>query len=276
MSPPFRHQSDLVASAKSAQARIADSMQTIDGYSYSCRGNDGPWVVFVPTFAELNFVYAPLVDQLERTNRTLLFNPHVSTTETFGPAARARELGIVLDTLGIRDQIHIVSWSDAGMGAHMFGEVWLDRILSCTYIGMPDRYVLPPGLRRLSQLFASSSLHRATPPAVSAFLIAVLMGSVKVPTRDLFGEIRALGPVSAYLKYSVLPCLLHEPTGKSSHPTLVLGGDRDRFVKLDQMKALAKRLDASFVHVPGGDHFLPWTFPEIVNRNVAGFVNAGG
>ena len=152
MSLPFRHQSDLVASAKSAQARIADSMQTIDGYSYSCRGNDGPWVVFVPTFAELNFVYAPLVDQLERTNRTLLFNPHVSTTETFGPAARARELGIVLDTLGIRDQIHIVSWSDAGMGAHMFGEVWLDRILSCTYIGMPNRYVLPPGLRRLSQL----------------------------------------------------------------------------------------------------------------------------
>jgi predicted ATPase len=26
----------------------------------------------------------------------------------------------------------------------------------------------------------------------------------------------------------------------------------------------------------GGDHFLPWTFPEIVNRNVAGFVNARG
>jgi pimeloyl-ACP methyl ester carboxylesterase len=228
----------------------------------------------VPTFAELNFVYAPLADQLASTNRTLMFNPHVSTTETFGPAARAKELGNVLDILGIRTQIHIVSWSDAGMGAHVFGELWPQRVLSCTYIGMPDRYVLPSGLRRLSHQFASGSLHRATPPAVSAFVIAALMGSVKMPTRDLFGEILTLGPVSAYLKYSVLPCLLHELTGKPSHPTLVLGGDCDRFVTLDQMKSLAQRLDATFVHVPGGDHFLPWTSPQTVNTTVVAFVNA--
>ena len=273
MSACPRH--DFIVTARTTRYQLEAEMQPADGFRVAIRGSAGPWVVFVSTFAELNFVYAPLVERLARTHRTLLYAPQVSATKTFGPAARAGELVRVLSTLGIDTPVHLVSWSDAGMGALVFSDSCPDRVMSRTFIGMPDRYLLPLALRWPARLVATRSLDRLTPAGMSSFLIALLMGGTKMPTRSLTSEVRALGPVSGYLKHSILPCLLDEPGGRPGPATLVLGGDRDRFVKLEQMRALAHRLAATFLAVPGGDHFLPWTSAEVVTASVTRFIATG-
>lgn len=230
----------------------------------------GTAVVFVPTFAELNFVYMPLRDALSPTFRTVLYIPDVSASRPFGATERARELANVLDRIGTQ-QAHLVGWSDAGCVVSQFAADYPDRVINRAYVGTANRYVLPIWLRALGDVYARSPMFRVTPSPVAAFLIALLMGSPDVPTRHLYPEIRRLGPVAGYMKFSVLSCLRYQgahPVG----PALVVGGTVDRFVRPDHMRALADTLNTEYVEIPGADHFLAWTAPDAVTAAVTAFL----
>lgn len=263
-------QPSLVAAAQQAQQQLDSAMTTSRSRRLFSRG-DGQTVILIPTFAELGFVYAPLAEALPDGWRVVLYTPAVSAHEVFGPPQRAEELAQILDDLGV-DAAHLVGWSDAGAVVSEFTRRWPDRVRSRVYLGTPSTYVMPRGMRLLSALYARSELYRVTPDAVAAFLVALLMGGRAMPTRQLFPRIRALGAVARYLKFSILPCLRYPNSVAGTCPTLVAGGETDRFVSLEQMTQLARATGGRFVLVPGGDHFLPWTSSHHVTQVVWAFL----
>jgi pimeloyl-ACP methyl ester carboxylesterase len=231
----------------------------------------GACVVFIPTFTELSFVYAPLINELSELWRTILYLPQTSPIAQFGPRERAAELRRILRTVGVREA-HIVAGSDAGAVATQFASEWPEMVSSRTYIGTAGRYRMPVGLRLLSRLYTHSSVHKIVPDAWAATLIAAIMGSHEMPSRHLYRPIRALGPVAGYLRYSILPCLEWVNDVVTSSPSLVIGSDQDRLVSLAQSLELARYLGAKHIAVDGGDHFLPWTASRIVNSAVGQFL----
>src|SRR6266508_1899054 len=234
----------LIPAAIAAQRLVAEELRASGDEQILCRGS-GDAIVCLPTFAELNFVYAPLADALSRSWRVVLYAPRVSYVSPFGPAERATELMAVLDRLGVA-RAHLVAWSDAGAVVSEFSRRAPDRVLSRVYLGTPAAYVMPRGLRLMSAIYARSGLYRFTPDRLAALLIALLMGSPAMPSRQLYRRIRALGPV---------------------------GGDADRFVPLDEIRRLAEQPGADFAYVRGADHFLPWTKASEVTATVSAFLD---
>ncbi len=265
-------QPPLIGAARHTQELLDKEMTTRGTRQVLVRG-EGPTVVLVPTFGELGFVYAPLADSLSTGWQVVLYIPAVSTHQLFGPVERAEELVQVLDELGV-DAAHLVGWSDAGAVVSAFAHRWPDRVRSRVYLGTPAAYVMPRGLRLLSALYARSALYRVTPDMVAAVLVALLMGGRAMPTRALLPQIRDLGAVARYLKFSILPCLRYPNAVPAGCPTLVAGGDTDRFVKLDHMVRLAQMTGTQFAYIVGGDHFLPWTARDEVTPVVTAFLAA--
>lgn len=266
---------DYVTPALETQERINEKFVRTGRFDVWMENPDADTtVVFVPTFAELNFVYAPLISALSPNYRTIAYRPAVSAHQRFGPEERAAELRELLDELGIAAPVHMVSWSDAGTGLVEFCRATPQLVRSCVYLGMPWKYSLPGGLRQLATLYSRSRLHALTPDILAAGIIATLMGGAKLPSRALLGQIRAIGPVARYLRYSVLPCIHYvTPQLNPTCPTLVMGGDADRFVDRADMELLATKLGATFVFVPDGDHFLAWTSQHEVTSAVTEFID---
>jgi len=261
----------LIPAAIAAQRLVAEELRASGDEQILCRGS-GDAIVCLPTFAELNFVYAPLADALSRSWRVVLYAPRVSYVSPFGPAERATELMAVLDRLGVA-RAHLVAWSDAGAVVSEFSRRAPDRVLSRVYLGTPAAYVMPRGLRLMSAIYARSGLYRFTPDRLAALLIALLMGSPAMPSRQLYRRIRALGPVAGYLRFSILPCLRYPNRAAGDCATLVVGGDADRFVPLDEIRRLAEQPGADFAYVRGADHFLPWTKASEVTATVSAFLD---
>jgi pimeloyl-ACP methyl ester carboxylesterase len=231
----------------------------------------GDWVVFVPTFRQLSFVYMPLMETLADGWTTVLYAPTVSAHDYFGPKERAEELSRVLDIMDI-DAAHLVGWSDAGSVITEFAKLESTRVTSRTYLGTPYQFVLPRGLKTLADVYARTSLDRWIPDVVAGSIIAFLMGSQAMPSRCLLRPISQIDGIAGFLKYSILPCIRYVNDVDRCKNSLVMAGDSDRFVHIDQMRALAQRLNARYVEISGGDHFLPWTSSVNVISTVREFL----
>lgn len=262
-----------LAEARHAQERIVCQFTHRDGYELFLGGTGTETVYFLGTFRELSFVYVPLIDALMRSHRVLLHAPIVSRTTRFGPEERAAEALAILNVLGL-EQVHVVAWSDAGTALTRLLAKAPARIRSAVYLGTPLSYRRPPGVRSLAKLSERSAVDGLMPQGAAALVVAYFLGGPCLDTRELYPEIRRLGDVAGYLRFSILPCLVHDDVQalSASTPALVLGGSRDRLVAHNGPRELANRLGARFVRVPDGDHLFPFTSAAEVIDEVKSFL----
>lgn len=216
-------------------------------------------VICIPTFDELAFVYNPLLGNLPPDFVGYTYSPGVRTNQLFGPEERALELLAFMNRHRIR-RAHLVGWSDSAVAMSAFASRHSDRVISRSYLQMPDRYKLPGLLHPLGKLYLGTPISSLVPAWAARSVVARLLGGGKISARDLSSEIHNMKNLTGTLKHSILPCILHEVTHeRSTIPTLVMGGDNDWWIPARSIANLADSLGVAPVLVPGGDHFLPWT-----------------
>ncbi|MFN2589529.1 MAG: alpha/beta fold hydrolase [Actinomycetota bacterium] len=188
----------------------------------------------------------------------------------------AEDLAEFMDAVGL-DAAVIAGSSSGGVVARRFAVMHPDRVLGLVLINSPftlrDKTTLveflrstvaeltdpvPPGLVRDVQ--GSTIVEPVSP----AFFEALLTDSRKVPARVWKETIQGLLDDDA-----------SEDTGKITAPTLILWGDRDPAVPLEDQSALTAAIpNARLVVYPGAGHALCWEEPKRVADDVTAFVDA--
>ena len=236
----------------------------------------GPVVVCVPTVAELNFVYVPMIRELGDRFEFVLYEPALSFSRRIGVSDRQDEILALIDALG-GAPVHLMAWSDGGSAAYRLAAQDPERVVSLLLLGLADRYRLPGPLNLLLQGMDRFPLHRVTPTILVRLLLAWFMGGPQVPRRWFLAESRRIRPFVPFVKYSLLPCMTdHAPRANEiGVPTLLVGGDNDALVSVGQLRGMASLLGshARFVLVPGGEHLLGYASPAPVNRAVREFLD---
>ena len=234
----------------------------------------GTAIVFVPMVPELNFVYAPQLADLQRDYRALVYAPRLSRCTRVTVADRAREIEAVLDSRGI-DRAHVVAWSDAGAAAYAFAKMYPARCRSVVFLGLADRYVFPLPLRIGMRILDRTSIDRALPAWLLAGILALFLGGPQVKRAWFRARARRIPRLPSLFKHSVLPLLLeHAPVaGEVTVPCVVLCGDQDALVSVEQARRMAALLPAAdaAVIIQGGEHFLGYVHAQDVNREIRRF-----
>ena len=274
-------ESSLFAQVRTDAEAIVKSCQEVpcsDGQTRRIlSAGSGPPLLFVPMVAEVNFVWAPQLSEFSQDYRVILFEPLVSRTRTVTLEERAAEIRSVMDTLAI-DWAHLVAWSDGGSAAYVFARTWPQRCQSIVLIGLPDRYQFPFPVGQLFFLFRHLPIERLTPAAmIRPFLVRFLSGALA--RRSFVREhVRRVPRLGAFVKYNLLPCLLdHRPRqGEVDIPALIICGDEDALLTSQQATRMGELLPQcrGISIVPGGEHFLPYTSPQVVNRLLRGFLDS--
>src|SRR5579864_6419530 len=123
----------VLAQADSDQEAISQSMERLDledGSSLNVfdQGQGEP-IIFLPMTTELQFVYAPQIEEFKSDHRVLLFDPRLSTKHHVSIVDRASDASALMKRLGI-EKAHIVGWSDTGSVAYTFAKLWPEKCLS--------------------------------------------------------------------------------------------------------------------------------------------------
>lgn len=232
----------------------------------------GEAMVFVPMIAELNFVYAPQLEEFGQDHRVLVYEPRLSRTSHFGIADRAREIILLLDELTI-ERAHLVAWSDAGSAAYHFAKTWPDRCRSVAFLGLADEYRFPQPLHLATRLLAAVPLEQLVPDRVLARILARYLGGRQVKPQWVAQRAARVPHLARLFKHSVLPNLLeHRPSaGEVGVPSVVLCGDDDALVSIAQAQRMAQLLAGEAMIIPGGEHFLGYVHPDPVNSAMRTF-----
>jgi len=189
-------------------------------------------------------------------------------------ALRAEAVVILMDALAVRDA-HIVAWSDVGAAAYYLGKMWPQRCRSITFLGLADRYYFPQPLNLLTKLLWALPIEGLVPSRLLARILARFLGGAQVDPAWISARAAAIPQLARLFKHSVLPNLMeHRPLeGEIRIPCLVVCGDLDALVTVQQAKRMAKLLSNSreALIIKGGEHFLGYVSPGPVNKAIRAF-----
>jgi pimeloyl-ACP methyl ester carboxylesterase len=233
----------------------------------------GDGIVFLPMMAELNFVYAPQIEEFASDHRVVLWNPRLSTRLRVGIADRAQEALAVMNALGL-SSVHIIVWGDTGSAAYYLAKHWPERCKSLVFIGLADRYRLPQPYQLLLQMLRFAPVEDLVPSVLLAWLLGRFVGGTAVKRRWFVERAHAIPRLARVFKYGILPNLVeHQPRlGEVLTPCLVIGGDDDKVVSASQTTRMAGLMPNSrAIIIKGGEHFLNYVDAPRINQLIRGF-----
>lgn len=267
-------QAEADANAIRVDARMVSLPSGLDVRVFAA--GKGQALMFAPMLAELNFVYAPQLEEFSKTHQVILHEPLLSRSHPVTIADRARELVAVMDALELVGA-HLIAWSDAGSAAYLVARDWPDRCRSVTFLGLADRYRFPLPLRAGLALLRGYPLEYIIPSWLLARVLAEYLSGQQVSARWIRQRTTTIPELTKLFKHSVLPNLVeHEPcAGEVTVPALVICGDADHLVKPAQAKrmaALLPRCDGAII-LSGAEHFLPYVNAGAVNACIREFLD---
>lgn len=232
------------------------------------RFGSGEALVCVPSVPEVDFVYMPQIRHLADRYQVIIYEPRLSRTQRVGLDVRQAELSAVMDIVS-SGPVHLLAWSDSGSIAYRAVRSRSDRFRSVALLGLPDRYAFPGPVHAFAQLLYRRPIDRTVPAFALSALLARYLGGPRFSRRWVFGEAQRIQRLPQYVRNSILPLMLEHRADDIGVPVpaLLVGGDHDALVTVEQMRRMAGLLNAAaeFVVIPRGEHMLGYVSPDEVN-----------
>ena len=253
---------------------------------YESEGNGEP-VVLIPGFAAGRWIWFKQTAELARRFRVIIFDPRgVSASDKpEGPqtiSLLADDVAHLLETIGIRSA-HVIGASFGGFVAQEFALKYpaMTRrlVLCCTSFGGPNHVApAPETLAALASTKGLNSEERMRQNLLMAFTPEFL--ETQAAQVDEIVHLRATNEVPEHIYLSQLYAAMNFDSesrlAEIASPTLVLSGDADVIVPVQNSRNLAAKIPGAKLElVAGGSHtFFIEQAPEF-NRLVTEFLAAG-
>ena len=232
---------------------------------YEIEGDGAP-VVLIPGFAAGRWIWFKQTAELSRKFRVIIFDPRgVSAsdkpegTQTIG--LLADDIAHLLETLGI-ESAHIVGASFGGFVAQEFAlkypTMTRKLVLCCTSFGGPNHVVpAPETLQALASTKGLNSEDRMRENLLLAFTPEYVR--TQVDEVDHIVNLRATNEVPEHIYLSQLQAAMsfnaESRLAEIRSPTLVLSGDADVIVPVQNSRNLVGKIPGARIHiVAGGSH----------------------
>jgi pimeloyl-ACP methyl ester carboxylesterase len=232
---------------------------------YEIEGDGAP-VVLIPGFAAGRWIWFKQTAELARNFRVIIFDPRgVSASDKpEGPQTitlLADDIAHLLQTIGV-ESAHIVGASFGGFVAQEFAlkypAMTRKLVLCCTSFGGPNHIIpAPETLQALASTKGLNSEERMRANLLLAFTPEYVR--TQVAEVDRIVHLRATNEVPEHIYLSQLQAAMSFNTEsrleaiKSS--TLVLSGDADVIVPVQNSRNLVKKIPGAELHiVEGGSH----------------------
>lgn len=232
---------------------------------YEIEGDGAP-VVLIPGFAAGRWIWFKQAAELSRDFRVIIFDPRgVSASDKpEGPqtiSLLADDVAHLLDTIGV-ESAHIVGASFGGFVAQEFALKYpgMTRklVLCCTSFGGPNHVVpAPETLAALASTKGLNSEERMRENLLLAFTPEYVR--TQVAEVDHIVHLRATNEVPEHIYMSQLQAAMsfnvESRLAEIKSPTLVLSGDADVIVPVQNSRNLAAKIqDAELRIIEGGSH----------------------
>ncbi len=255
------------------QQSISQSMRLLnleDGTSLRIFDEgQGESIIFIATVPELDFVYAPQLEEFGKSHRVIFYEPQLSRQSFIRVSSRAQEVIFLMNALKI-ENAHIIAWSDSGSVAYYLAKNFPDRCKSVIMLGLADKYIYPEPLQFLSRALLNFPIENYIPAFVIARILAKFFSGPQVKFKSIMLRAQAIPQLTKYFKYSILPCMVdHMPhANEVDTPCLVVCGDKDALVSVEQAQRMAKMLPKAgdAVIIPNGEHLLAFANGESINQ----------
>jgi pimeloyl-ACP methyl ester carboxylesterase len=252
---------------------------------YEVRG-DGPPLTLIEGIGYASWMWFRQVDALAARHRLVIYdNRGVGRSE--GPPVPysvrdlADDLVRLLDGLGV-ERTHLLGVSAGGFIAQQFALSYPDRVeklvlVATAMYGHADRIAMPQETRRL--MVPDLSLP-PEPRIRKAMSVAFAPGFAESHPEvvDAVLEMRLESPpqpIEAYMRHARANIAFDASAQVASiaAPALVLHGDQDRVIPVDNARDLASRLSNAELRIlTGGGHLAFMEQPESFNRAVLEFL----
>ncbi len=191
----------------------------------------------------------------------------------------ADDLAALLSALGI-PHTHLMGVSMGGLVAQEFALAYPDRleklVLVGTHFGGPEMVPIPPETQALMVPDISlSPVERIRKAMAVAFAPGYAEGHPEVIDTIVAMRLPSLQPHASWVRQAQAGARFDTSTrlGEIAAPTLVVHGDLDRVVPVENARMLAQRLPhAELLVLPGGGHLLFIEQADRFNRAVLDFL----
>ena len=232
---------------------------------YESEGDGAP-VVLIPGFAAGRWIWFKQTAELARKFRVIVFDPRgVSASDKpEGPQTiglLADDIAHLLQTIGI-ESAHVVGASFGGFVAQEFAleypRMTRKLVLCCTSFGGPNHVVpAPETLAALASTKGLNSEERMRANLLLAFTPEYVQA--QVAEVDQIVHLRATNEVPEHIYLSQLHAAVNFDSesrlGQIASPTLVLSGDADVIVPVQNSRNLAAKIHGAKLQiVAGGSH----------------------
>ena len=240
---------------------------TVNGLKlyYEIEGDGAP-VVLIPGFAAGRWIWFKQTAELARNFRVIIFDPRgVSASDKpEGPQTitlLADDIAHLLQTIGV-ESAHIVGASFGGFVAQEFAlkypSMTRKLVLCCTSFGGPNHVVpAPETLQALASTKGLNSEERMRANLLLAFTPEYVQ--TETDEVDRIVHLRATNEVPEHIYLSQLQAAMNfnveSRLDEIKSPTLVLSGDEDIIVPVQNSRNLAAKIPGAQLQiVAGGSH----------------------
>jgi pimeloyl-ACP methyl ester carboxylesterase len=250
---------------------------------YESEGEGAP-VVLIPGFAAGRWIWFKQIPDLSRNFRVVIFDPRgVSASDKpEGPqtiSLLADDVAHLLETIGIQSA-HIVGASFGGFVAQEFAlkypSMTRKLVLCCTSFGGPNHVApAPETLQAISSTKGLNSKERMRANLLLAFTPEYVQ--TQVTEIDRIVHLRATNEVPEHIHLSQLQAAIsfnaESRLAEIKSPTLVLSGDADVIVPVENSRNLAAKISGAKLEIiEGGSHTFFIEQAGEFNRIVAEFL----
>lgn len=232
---------------------------------YEIEGNGEP-LVLIPGFAAGRWIWFKQTAALARKFRVITFDPRGVSASDKPEGSQtisllADDVAHLLETIGV-ESAHIVGASFGGFVAQEFAlkypAMTRKLVLCCTSFGGPNHVVpAPETLAALASTKGLNSEDRMRENLLLAFTPEYVQ--TQAAEVDQIVHLRATNEVPEHIYMSQLQAAVNFNTesrlGDIKSPTLVLSGDADVIVPVQNSRNLAARIPGAKLHIfKGGSH----------------------
>jgi len=250
---------------------------------YEIEGDGAP-VVLIPGFAAGRWIWFKQTGELSRNFRVIIFDPRGVSASDKPQAPQtigllADDVAHLLETIGIQSA-HIVGASFGGFVAQEFALKYpvMTRklVLCCTSFGGPNHVVpAPETLQALASTKGLNSEERMRANLLLAFTPEYVQ--TQVDEVDQIVHLRATNEVPEHIYMSQLQAAMsfnaESRLAAIESPTLVLSGDADIIVPVQNSRNLAAKIPAAQLQIiQGGSHTFFIEQAQQFNEAVADFL----
>ena len=250
---------------------------------YEIEGDGAP-VVLIPGFAAGRWIWFKQTQDLSRNFRVIIFDPRGVSASDKPQAPQtigllADDVAHLLETIGI-ESAHIVGASFGGFVAQEFAlkypAMTRKLVLCCTSFGGPNHVVpAPETLQALASTKGLNSEERMRANLLLAFTPEYVQ--TQVDEVDQIVHLRATNEVPEHIYMSQLQAAMsfnaESRLAGIESPTLVLSGDADIIVPVQNSRNLAAKIPGAQLQIiEGGSHTFFIEQAQEFNETVADFL----